>query len=276
MKKNIKKITAIACAMAMTAATATSIYAEYDPNKAVVQGEMATKAVNKNTISVDGKVIENADVISQEGKTLISARAVAEALGFEVEWENETHKVILSNLPQYVTFTIGVDGYTFARTAPMPLGAAPILVDGVTYMPIEVVTELLELKVENDDNSNLNIITTEDTEESTEETTEITTEEVVNEDNTEAENNGEGEEAQGLSNAKVVSYDEEENQLLIEDEAMGEVILIANDDTVIVDKDGNAIELSDLKEGDEISVEYSDAMTMSLPPINNPVQIVLK
>lgn len=279
MKKNIKKITAIACAMAMTATATTSIYAEYDPNKTVVQGEIATKAVKLDKISVDGRVIENAKVVAQDGATLIPARAVAEALGFEVKWENEGHRVILSNAPQYITFRIGVDGYTFARTAPMPLGTAPVLIDGATYMPIEVVTELLELKVEKEGEV-LNIVTVLEEEESTEvtseEVTEIVTEESVKEDNSEVNDKTEGEEAQAFSAAKVISYDEKENQLLVEDEVMGEVVLIANDDTVIVDKDGKAIKVSDLEEGAEISIKYSEAMTMSLPPINNPIQIVLK
>ncbi len=54
---------------------------------------------------------------------------------------------------------------------------------------------------------------------------------------------------------------------------MGEVRLCPNDDTKITDKDGNEIKITDIKVDNEIEVEYSDVMTDSLPPLNNPISI---
>ena len=81
-------------------------------------------------ISVDGADIENSDVIEYEGHVCFPVRAVAESMGLSVEWTGETKTVVITNGgPIYVTFSIGEDAYTFAKTAPMPVGCPPVLVE---------------------------------------------------------------------------------------------------------------------------------------------------
>lgn len=256
MKKSIKKLSALAFALTLSITTVSSVYAEYDPDKTVASDEISTKmALPANSVSVDGELIEGAKLISTENSILIPVRAAAEALGFEVIWENDIQRVSLSNLPHYITFQIGVDGYTFARTAPMPLGTAPALVEGVTYVPIELLTDIMNLTVEKSNNS-INIIS---------EKKEI---EVLEE---EFENNEEI-----LGEGEIVSIDEENSQVLINDSIKGEVLLNIGDLSIIKDEDGNALNFSELKEGDSLTVEYSPAMTMSIPPVNNPVKVIIK
>ncbi len=110
-------------------------------------------------ISIDGETLEDIQIFNNENDIImVPVRAVAEKLGFEVEWHNDTKTVILNQLPVYVTFSIGENGYTIAKTAPMPLEEAPILVDGTTYAPISLFSDLLEYDV-NIDNDIIDIKT---------------------------------------------------------------------------------------------------------------------
>lgn len=256
MKKNINKLSALACALTLSMISIATVYAEYNSTNSGSDDKLLimSSPVNENSISVDGETIEAAKPITTENSVMLPARAVAQALGFEVAWNNDSQLVTLTKIPQYITFQIGVDGYTFARTAPMPLGTAPTLIDGVTYIPVEVISELMSLKVEKIGNS-INIITTEK---------EIT-------DN---EENFENNEVY-LGEGKIVSINEEEGQILINDTVKGEVVLNIGDLSILKNENGDAVKLSDLEEGNNITVEYSPAMTMSIPPINNPVKVIV-
>ena len=252
MKKTIKKSIALGMAISMLG------------SMSAIAGTTATVAKN---ITVNGNEI-TATAITQDGKTLLPVRAVATALGLNAEQKS----VVLEDLPLYVTFRTGVDGYTFAKTAPMPLGQAPIIIDSVTYVPVELFSDILAYTVDDTDNG---IVIFDETEESsTEESTETTT---VTEDSTETTTSAKSDETaseettEAKATGKVVEIGDKE--ILFNDKVMGEVRLCPNDDTKITDKDGNKIALTDIKVDDEIKVEYGDIMTDSLPPLNNPVSI---
>ena len=250
MKKTIKKSIALGMAISMLGSVS------------AIAGTTASVAKN---ITVNGDKI-TATAITQDGKTLLPVRAVATALGLNVEWNAEQKSVVLEDLPLYVTFRTGVDGYTFAKTAPMPLGQAPIIIDSVTYVPVELFSDILAYTVDDTDNGIVIFDETEEsstvTEDSTETTTSVKSDETATEETTEVDAKATG---------KVVEIGDKE--ILFNDEVMGEVRLCPNDDTKITDKDGNEIKITDIKVDNEIEVEYSDVMTDSLPPLNNPISI---
>jgi protease inhibitor len=214
---NFKKIITLGAAFAMTLGM--NVFA--DSNKIIVNGK-----------NVEGSAYTENEI------NYLPLRSIAEALGFEVEWNGEFKSISLSNMPQYVTMTINVDGYTIAKTAPMPLGAAPVIKDNVTYVPTELFTDLLDYNVENDGES------------------------IIITDNTAAEHS-------------TVVKEIDENGILIEDSEMGEVRLVVEEDTPVTDDEGNSINIADIAVGDILTVEYGDAMTMSIPPMNNPKSIVI-
>lgn len=270
MKKNILKFIPITIIAATVFGSGVSVFAEYDPDKVIVEGEFATKAVVfKNSVIVDGDLIEDVETMIFDNHLMFPARKVFEKMGYEVEWNGNSNFVSLSKIPQFVTFKIGRDGYTFAKTAPMSVGQAPILVDGVTYVPFELLTEIMEIDAEVDSDNNI-IINLEVFEETTEIDTEATTEEVFEESSEKAE----GEEvSQAEANAKVISVDD--NNILIEDDEKGEVMLVVGDETEIKYSDGSDAGIDNIGEKAKIYVEYGDAMTMSIPPVNNPISIVI-
>lgn len=214
---------------------------------------MSTSAFAATSVAINNKTIDNSSVIEENGTTYISVRPVAEALDLNVEWISETKTVILSNGgPIYITFSIGENGYTFAKTAPMPLSGAPIIINSATYVPVDVVTDLLSYKVEEDGNT-LNI----KTDETTTEIDEAATDKIA---------------AEGFTGI-VTEVSEEE--ILFNDFVKGEVRLNKSDNVKVTDLNGNTVDINSITVDTKLVVEYGEAMTMSIPPLNNPISIVV-
>ena len=76
---------------------------------------------------------------------MLPVRAVAEALGYQVDWIGETKSVNVG----FASFSIEEDSYAFARRAPQALGQAPVLISipseqfATTYVPATFFTEVL-------------------------------------------------------------------------------------------------------------------------------------
>ncbi len=206
----------------------------------------STSAVAAGSVTINNAAIENSSVIEESGNTYISVRPVAEALGLNVEWIGETKTVVLSNGgPLYITFSIGENGYTFSKTAPMPLSSAPIVVNSTSYIPVDVITDLLSYEVEYDGNI-LNIKTDEEA-----------TDKIA---------------AEGFTGIVTEVSDEE---ILFNDSVKGEVRLNKSDNVKVTDLNGNTVDIDSITVDTKLVVEYGEAMTMSIPPFNNPVSIVV-
>ncbi len=202
---------------------------------------MAVSAFAGTAVTINGQAVENAQAIVENGATYIAVRPIADALGLNVEWKADTKTVVVTNGgPLYITFKIGVNGYTFAKTAPMELSGAPIVVDSTTYVPADVFTDLFEYTVTNE-NGTVNIVT---------------------EDK---------ESAVGFGTVTEVSADE----ILFNDEIKGDVRLSKGDSVKVTDENGNDVNINSINVGTKLTVEYGDAETMSLPPLNNPVSIIV-
>jgi len=176
-----------------------------------------------------------------DGKMMLPLRGLCEALGMNVGWDNDTRTITIEKMPVYITCTPDADGYTFAKTAPMLLGAAPVLEDGTTYVPLNFATEILGAQLVEADGE-ISITTV-------------------------------AEEAPAATANEAVVTEIGENTITVYDTKLGEVVANIAEDTVITDKDGNAVKADAIAEGALIEVKYADFMTMSLPPITNALEI---
>ncbi len=86
----------------------------------------------------------------------------------------------------------------------------------------------------------------------------------------------EGNEGDEVPLGECVVKEISDNGILVEDSKIGEVVIVVNDDTKITDGEGNSVNSDEISVGDELEVIYGEAMTMSIPPINNPISIVSK
>lgn len=80
------------------------------------------------------------------GRTLVPVRAIAEKLGFTVDWAAESQTVTIKKDAKEIKLTVNdlaarVDGI------PVPLEAAPILVSDRTLVPLRFVAETMGLNV---------------------------------------------------------------------------------------------------------------------------------
>ena len=131
MRNKVKRIIATATAAASVIAVA-SMAAAQENDKLYING----------TLSENGSI----EVVGE--KKYLPLRAICEGLGFDVEWDDASRKIIISSIPVYITCSPDRDGYTFAKTAPKLLGEAPKLMNDKTYVPMNFVEEILDGKLE--------------------------------------------------------------------------------------------------------------------------------
>ena len=116
-----------------------SIPAQTNPTKIIVLDE--EKPVILDEIAVNGKKLEAVKpILNDGGVVMVPVRAVAEALGYEVGWNQEEQKVTVGEL---LSFRIGEDNYTMDDTSGIQLYAAPLLEEGTTYVPLSFISEFL-------------------------------------------------------------------------------------------------------------------------------------
>ncbi|MBO5407937.1 MAG: copper amine oxidase N-terminal domain-containing protein [Clostridia bacterium] len=180
-------------------------------------------------IFVNNEMLD-ADTYVDGEHVMLPLRAICEALGYAVDYNNETTMISLTRDAQYITMYPTKDEYTFSKMAPAKLGIAPQLVDDRTYVPVSFVEEILQSAgCTVDQNGEIRIT-----------------------DPKEEENN-----------YKLVTATEEvkDGIVLVMDEILGEVEVTFAEETIF-----QGISASDITTGTEFMVEYVDnAVTMSLP-----------
>lgn len=94
---------------------------------------------------------------SQDGYLMLPARITCETLGYDVKWIGETQSVEISKDNVWTYFTLLTDSYLIGnnnddskvKSSPIPLGIAPQVVNGSTYLPIQFFEELLQENISN-------------------------------------------------------------------------------------------------------------------------------
>lgn len=112
--------------------------------------------VEEETLSADiyynDALIESKGGLKKiEGITMFPAADVLRAMGYNVEWKEDTRSVEISKGAQWTSITIDKNSYFKNKMAPIELSAVPQIVDGSTYVPVEFLAEILGrgLTVEN-------------------------------------------------------------------------------------------------------------------------------
>ncbi len=133
-----------------------SIPAQTNPEKIVVfpeeeipadEGQEGTEQFYMNAsemdIVVNNKKIEGVSAYNNEdGTVMVPLRAIAEALGFDVKWDDEQRCVMVGKA---ISLKIDEDNYIYAKTAPIKLGTAPALAEGLTYVPLSFFKEVAKV-----------------------------------------------------------------------------------------------------------------------------------
>lgn len=108
----------------------------------------AAFAADGITVTLDGKAIDF-DVQPQiiDERTMVPLRAIFEALGAEVGWEQETETVTAVKGDTTIVMTIGSDVF-YVNQKPVELDVAPVIIDERTLVPVRAIAESFGLKVD--------------------------------------------------------------------------------------------------------------------------------
>ena len=230
MKKNIKKF--IPTILAITMLSSTGVFANgnlISPNPMETKKEEMQKDNSKKMLVV--KLME------KDSQKFFPAREVFEKLGFEIEYEPVNKMVTATKLPLYITFSSKEDAYTFSKMAPQKLGHAPIVIDGKTYVPITLLTEIMGMEDISVEDLTLKIML----------------------------ENDEEMEMPELKQTIITDIDKDAKTITVEDYEKGEVVL--NIKNLKIDY---TTEDKELMIGQAVEVVYGDEMMASEPPMNNP------
>lgn len=108
------------------------------------------------TVTLDGNEIDFPDAkpfIDSRARTLVPIRFVSEAMGANVDWDNETKTVSIIKDRDTVTYTIGeFKGYINRQL--MPFDTCGILKEDRTFVPLRYISELLDCQVDWEDDTN--------------------------------------------------------------------------------------------------------------------------
>lgn len=214
---------------------------------AVALSALVAMAQGDNKVIVNGNEIAADYIVNEAGDKMIPLRGVCEELGFEVNWIEESRAIEIVKMPIFITCSPDFDGYAFSRMAHQPLGTAPILVDGTTYVPASFVSDILGGTI--DTSNDIAITYGQEKEE------------------------GETAPEAAAPTASVYATEIGEDSLTVMDFVYGEVIVNVTEDTKIVDSEGKEIKLSDIDSSMQLNVTYGETMTMSLPPMTTASKI---
>lgn len=236
MNKTTKRILASLTALGLLSGGA--VFAEYDPDKVIDTSNpvMTLSAENEEETPrvMNGASVNGVVTVDVDGVQMLPLRSVAEGLGYTVTWNEEGQSIELVRGAQFITMAIGQDSYAFSRRAPQSLGAAPTLVNGdTTYVPVAFVDEILGGYTYENEDGTLKVV---------------------------------------LPSIVTVKEVTESGSLLVDDSYLGDVIVHIGEDTVITAGEQTAA-AADIQKDMVLAVEYSDAMTASIPPQTTAVKI---
>lgn len=116
--------------------------------------DIAVEPETHAVLTVNGSEVD-AHFVELEGVTMLPVRTVAESLGLDVAWDDVLKSVTVGTTAMGVTFRIDEDYYTKARMTPAQLGMAPQLITiddtGITYVPLNFFSDILEAQVDVDE-----------------------------------------------------------------------------------------------------------------------------
>lgn len=117
------------------------------------------KAIGEKEIVVNSTVIDAPSAYTNDQDTvMVPLRAIAEALGYDVKWDDTTKSVLIG---KGISLTIGIDNYNYMRTTPIQLGTSPEIIDSKTFVPLSFFKEVMRINGVNIKDSSIAINDTE-------------------------------------------------------------------------------------------------------------------
>lgn len=124
-----------------------------NPNAKEESTDMVDEEFFKDlNLFVDGELVGDEKIFLQDSRTYIPLRKVSEALGYDVDYKEETKDITISNEETTVKMNLESKSYT-VNDKELEMDVFPILEDDVTVVPVRFVAEAFGLDVEWDERS---------------------------------------------------------------------------------------------------------------------------
>lgn len=149
-----------------TNTTTTEIATETTTSLVITEApvEQTTKITNNTNdimVVVDGKIIEfDQQPIIQNSRTLVPFRKIFEALGAEVNWNNDTQQVKAIRNNTEISFVIGEKVLLINQKDTIIMEVVPQIINSRSMVPLRAVSEALGVNVEWDNDQRLITINT--------------------------------------------------------------------------------------------------------------------
>lgn len=118
----------------------TELDAEGLPNQEIPQDYIDSSDIPNMTFFVNKEFIKDASAYVKDDITMVPLRSLCEAMGYDVNWDDVSKSV---RIGAAITLKVGVNEYTIGKAMPQTLTAAPEIVEGKTFVPIDFLTEML-------------------------------------------------------------------------------------------------------------------------------------
>lgn len=128
--------------------TTKSIPAQTTPNKVIVLSEQQNNTDQTDNLYDYSILINDIEIkapsvyISEDGVTMVPIRAISEALGYDVTWDNEKRSVTVG---KDISLQIGDNNYNASEGNVVKLESTPIINDNNTYVPLNFFKEVVNV-----------------------------------------------------------------------------------------------------------------------------------
>lgn len=227
----------------------------------------------KFDLIVNEKSISNSSMVyKDEDKLMLPLRAVAQELGYSVNFNEKTKSIEITNNINMTNIQIGKNSYYHDRIAPFTLKSEPVLKSGVTYVPVDFFERVLKSNVIIN-NEKIQIFD----QNIEQKMNQGKFEDLKNKKDENINKNEEKKEYVSIeAKIKEVKNVDENFYITVEPEGKADIVLILTKDTKLMDSDGKKINAKDLKKSDLIFAKHSMIMTKSLPGQTIAFEIKLK
>lgn len=233
----------------------TAIFAEIERPKEISDNKMIDIEERENKSYRKLFSVSELNGYRKNETNMLPLRVVSEALGFQVQWDEELRQVCVSKDARNISLKSGENYYMVARKTPVKLSEAPEIKDDITYVPIEFFREILkhQLIIAGDD---LAIIMEKKVEEEKEETLQL----------------------EGY--IKYINEIDGDISILVDvknsDIELDDIYIHIVEESNILNGNNEEIGLEEIKVGSRVKATTPKMMTMSIPPQTTGKEIIIE
>lgn len=233
----------------------TAIFAEIERPKEISDNKMIDIEERENKSYRKLFSVSELNGYRKNETNMLPLRVVSEALGFQVQWDEELRQVCVSKDARNISLKSGENYYMVARKTPVKLSEAPEIKDDITYVPIEFFREILkhQLIIAGDD---LAIIMEKKVEEEKEETLQLEGYiKYINE----------------IDGDISILVDVKNSEIELDD-----IYIHIVEESNILNGNNEEIGLEEIKVGSRVKATTPKMMTMSIPPQTTGKEIIIE